>query len=95
MEILFSEKNTLQDLLSSLNAVISTNESTQIITGHVIYNLAFKVWTFWEGHKNWKNLPLRIDASEQRQILSGRFFQILSKLYLHIPTENNHSILLL
>ena len=31
----------LQDLLSSLNAVISTNESTQIITGHVIYNLAY------------------------------------------------------
>ena len=25
-------------MLSSLNAVISTNESTQIITGHVIYN---------------------------------------------------------
>ena len=28
-------------LLSSLNAVISTNESTQIITGHVIYNPAY------------------------------------------------------
>ena len=35
------KKNPLQDLLSSLNAVISTNESTQIITGHVIYNPAF------------------------------------------------------
>ena len=34
-------KNPLQDLLSSLNAVISTNESTQFITGHVIYNLAY------------------------------------------------------
>ena len=34
-------KNPLQDLLSSLNAVISTNESTQIITGHVIYNPAY------------------------------------------------------
>ena len=33
-------KNPLQDLLSSLNVVISTNESTQFITGHVIYNLA-------------------------------------------------------
>ena len=31
----------MQDLLSSLNAIISTNESTQIITGHVIYNLAY------------------------------------------------------
>ena len=28
-------------MLSSLNAVISTNESTRIITGHVIYNPAY------------------------------------------------------
>ena len=34
-------KNPLQDMLSSLNAVISTNESTQVITGHVIYNPAY------------------------------------------------------
>ena len=34
-------KNPLQDLLSSLNAVISTNENTWIITGHVIYNPAY------------------------------------------------------
>ena len=34
-------KKPLQDLLSSLNAVISTNESTRIIMGHVIYNLAY------------------------------------------------------
>ena len=32
----FILKNPLQDLLSSLNAVISTNESTR--SGHVIYN---------------------------------------------------------
>ena len=31
----------MQDLLSSLNAVISTNKSTQFITGHVIYNPAY------------------------------------------------------
>ena len=35
------KKNPLQYLLSSLNAVISANESTQIITGHVIYNSAY------------------------------------------------------
>ena len=35
------KKNSLQDLLSSLNDVISTNESTLIITGHVIYNPAY------------------------------------------------------
>ena len=38
---IYLKKNPLQDLLSSLNAVISTNESTQIITGDVIYNLAY------------------------------------------------------
>ena len=37
----FILKNTLQDLLSSLNGVISTNKSTRIITGHVIYNPAY------------------------------------------------------
>ena len=37
----FILKNPLHDLLSSLNAVISTNESTWVITGHVIYNLAY------------------------------------------------------
>ena len=36
----FFKKNPLQDLLSSLNAVISTNESTQFITGHMVYTLA-------------------------------------------------------
>ena len=41
MENLFFQKNPLQDLLSSLNAVISTNESTEFITGHVIYNPAY------------------------------------------------------
>ena len=41
MENSFVKQNPLQDLLSSLNFVISTNESTQIITGHVIYNPAY------------------------------------------------------
>ena len=36
-----SKRNPLQDLFTSLNTVISTNESTQIITGHVIYNPAY------------------------------------------------------
>ena len=31
----------LQYVLSSLNAVISTNESTRFLTGHVIYNPAY------------------------------------------------------
>ena len=41
VENLFLQKNPLQNWLSSLNAVISTNESTEFITGHVIYNLAY------------------------------------------------------
>ena len=41
MEILFFQKNILQDLLSSLNALISTNDSTRFITCHMIYNLAY------------------------------------------------------
>ena len=41
VENLSKKKNPLKDLLSSLNAVISTNESTRIITGHVIYNPAY------------------------------------------------------
>ena len=35
------KKNALQDLLSSLNAVISTNERIEFITGHVIFNKAY------------------------------------------------------
>ena len=41
VENLFFQKNPLQDLLSSLNAVISTNESTWFITRHMVYNLAY------------------------------------------------------
>ena len=39
VEILF--ENPLQDLLSSLNAVISTNERRWIITGHVTFKLRY------------------------------------------------------
>ena len=38
---IYLKKNPLQDFLSSPNAVISTNESTEFITGHVIYNPAY------------------------------------------------------
>jgi hypothetical protein len=41
LENLFFQKNPLQDLLSSLNAEISTNESTRFITGQMVYNLAY------------------------------------------------------
>jgi hypothetical protein len=38
---IYLKKIPFQDFLSSLNAVISTNESTEFITGHVIYNPAY------------------------------------------------------
>ena len=41
MEILFVKKNPLQDLLSSLNAVTSTNERHGIITDHVTFKLRY------------------------------------------------------
>ena len=41
VENLFVKKNPLQYLLSSLNAVISTNERIWILTGHVISKLCY------------------------------------------------------
>ena len=35
------QKNPLQDLLSSVNAVILSNERIQFITDHMTYNLAY------------------------------------------------------
>ena len=60
VENLFLQKNPLQDFLSSLNAVISTNESTEFITGHVGGNLEEELHYFaakngWEG---WVHLVL-------------------------------------
>ena len=40
-KFILRKKNPLQDLFSSLNAVISTNESTRFVTSHVIFNLAY------------------------------------------------------
>ena len=41
VENLFFQKNTLQDLLSGLNAVISTNERNWILTDPVIFKLRY------------------------------------------------------
>ena len=42
VENLFFQKDPLQDLLSSLNAVISTNESTQICNPAYTYKFQLK-----------------------------------------------------
>ena len=41
VENLFVKKNPLQDLLSSLNSVISTNERNEIFTDDVIFKLRY------------------------------------------------------
>ena len=38
---IYLKKKNLQDLLSSVNAVISTNERIEFITGHMTYNPAY------------------------------------------------------
>ena len=52
------KKNPLQDGFSSLNAVISSNGSTQIITGRVTYNPAytykFQLKTTYECQQRYK-----------------------------------------
>ena len=65
-------KNPLQDFHSSLNAVISTNESTEFIPGHVIYNQAYAYkfqlkTTIIHCIENWK---------------PSAYFQISNKLIL-------------
>ena len=48
VENLFVKKNPLQDLLSSLNAVISTNERSWILTDHVTFKLPYNSVTKWK-----------------------------------------------
>ena len=38
---IYLKKNPLQDLLSGVNDVISTNERIEFITGHMTYNPAY------------------------------------------------------
>ena len=40
-KIYFFQDNLSQDSLYIMNAVISTNDSTQFIIGHMVYNLAY------------------------------------------------------
>ena len=56
MEILFFKKNPLQDSLSSLNAVISTNERHWIITGHVTFKLRYNQIYQLKTPKTTKNI---------------------------------------
>ena len=72
---IYLKKNPLQDLLSSLNTLlISTNESTRIITGHVIYNPAYTYkfqlkTTLRAIFDQWPNLYLGFDVEPEIRIL--------------------------
>ena len=50
VENLFFQKNPFQDLISSLNAVISTKESTRFITGPGLGTIQVEV-VGWGGQK--------------------------------------------
>ena len=52
-------KKNIPDFLSSLNAVISSNESTQILTGHVSRNTAY---TYKFQSKTTIVLDLEVDS---------------------------------
>ena len=51
----YLKKNPLQDLVSSPYAVISTNDSTRFITGHVIYNPAYTYLQIPTENHHYKN----------------------------------------
>ena len=57
-------------MLSSLNAVISTNESTGFITGHVIYNLAYYTYKFQLKTTYFTNIVKEVVA---KSILTGNW----------------------
>ena len=95
------KKNPLQDLFSSLNAVISTNESTQYITGHVIYNLAytykFQLKTTQDQNSN---VPCVMNHFQQRKLLKDtcqfmreKYFNVQIAMKISIPKTSWKSIL--
>ena len=68
---IYLKKNPLQDLLSGLNAAISTNESTRIITGHVIYNPAYTyLQILTENHPSVQNVAIYAKISENMQYIT-------------------------
>ena len=80
-------KNPLQDLLSSLNAVISTNESTQFITGDVIYNPAYTYKFQLKTTKETNGNTLEISLAEEED--AGDYFCQVST---YNPIQIKHSV---
>ena len=60
LENVFVKKNPLQDLLSSLNLVISTNEMNRILTGHMIFKLLYnQIYQLKTTHMSIQGLSYR------------------------------------
>ena len=64
VENLFVKKNPLQDLLSSLNPVISINERSWILTDHVTFKLPYnQIYQM----KNPINAAVKMNSAERYQ----------------------------
>ena len=59
-----------------------------ILLNFFIGSMEFKVWIFWEGHKVWKNLPLKI---WRFWVVSNFKWKIFSNLW---PSENIQTLLI-
>ena len=88
MENLFFKKNPLQDLLSSLNAVISTNERNEFITDHMTYNPALvydRNHLFGFGSdtetetENWPKLSADTETNRNRKIYIKHYIKRSAK----------------
>ena len=64
----FSKKNPLHDLLSSLNVLISTNESNQSITGHMIYKLT---WLIIKSYRRQPPRPPIFPVEKRHEVVSS------------------------
>ena len=82
------KKNPLQDLLSSLKAVISTNESTRTITGHVIYNPAY----IYKSQLKIAYVSSLIVAGSKEQYIFKLDSNLKTKILFDIPCNSHQSL---
>ena len=84
----------IYNFVSSPNAVISTNESTEIITGHVIYNPAYTSFKFKLKTTIMSELGNTKDQSKTLPSLK-HVTSILTGTYLQLPLQCNVYLLVL
>ena len=74
------------NILSSLNPVISTNESTLFITGHMVYNLAYTEilqTTTTQNLLKIYDIILRVSVSLQKMKIIASFSEYLIRVLVH------------